>query len=141
MRFIAPLDPLNAHWLLSVEHSSEESIRTRNRAQAIRLSASNFPIKDLSKIFGVCQDTIGIWLTNWERQGFDGLKDAPGKGRKLKIKQSQEEQVLSWVREEPRQLKYALDQFRKTFHEVISSDTLKRLLKKRNFPGSESENH
>jgi len=104
MRFIAPLDSLNAHWL-SVEHSKEESVRTRNRAQAIRLSASQFPIKELSKIYSVRQDTLGIGLTNWERHGFDGLKDAPGKGRTLKIKQFQEEQVLSWVREEPRQLK------------------------------------
>jgi transposase len=64
-----------------------------------------FSIAQLMKIFGVSRKTIYNWLTKWEEQGFLGLYNQKGRGRKSLLSKEQKERAKEWVRQEPKSLK------------------------------------
>lgn len=66
--------------LESLRKTSNQS-RVRDRCHALILSDKGFNIKQLSKVFSVGRDTIGIWLDRWEEFGAEGLEDLPKSGR------------------------------------------------------------
>ena len=66
-----------------VEIWNKDSVQqTKKRAHALLLSDSGENIDTISKIFFVNRNTLSAWLTRWEENGFAGLYDASGRGRR-----------------------------------------------------------
>ncbi len=64
-----------------------------------------FSIPQLMEIFGVSRKTIYNWLSRWEEEGFSGLYNQKGRGRKPLLNKEQKATVKQWVKEEPKNLK------------------------------------
>lgn len=66
-------------------HLNGKTARQRQRAHAVLLSASGYKLDQLADILRADRDTISGWLDAWQKQGLDGLADAPKSGRRRKI--------------------------------------------------------
>ena len=133
-KFVSPLSALTLQWLLLVESSTEESKRTRLRAQAIRLSDAQYDINEISKICHSTRKTVSGWIDEWERHGFDSLIEKPRPGRKPIISEDEHDKVIDIVKENPKQIKAAIGKIEEMLGKTVSVKTLKRIIKK-NFVG------
>ena len=129
MLFVNPLNEIETTSLqLMFKH--HPLYWTRLRAHAVLLSAKKIPLKDMAKIFSVCRQTVSIWLKNWEKDGLCGLIDQPGRGRRKKLSESQEAEVINLVKESPRSLNKVLSEIEENWGVKLSKSTLKRMCKR-----------
>ena len=133
-KFVSPLSALTIKWLSIVEFSNEESKRTKVRAQAIRLSNSNHSVNEISRICQVTRKTVSGWINEWEREGFDSLLERPRPGRKPIFSKDEQDEIIDLVKENPKQIKTAINTIEEKLGKKTSVKTLKRLIKK-NFAG------
>lgn len=129
MRKIRALSQETIKLLKRIE-SSSHSYKARQRALCIRLSYNNYTLKELSKAFNVTYLTIQRWLTRWEDEGFPGLYDRQNGGRKPTFSGKQENQIIAWVKETPKQIKNVLSKIEESWGIVTSKSTIKRILKR-----------
>jgi transposase len=81
------------------------------------------------EIFRVSRKTLYNWFNNWEEQGMVGLYNRPGRGRKPTFNTDQIEQIRTWVQQHPRQLKQVVEKIEAEWGIMISTKTIKRVLK------------
>jgi len=133
-KFVSPIEPLSLNRLSLIEFSDKESrrtkLRTKLRAQAIRLSNSGYSINQISQICLTTQETVSKWIDGWEKYQFDSLIDKLRPGRKPLIPVEKHDEVIDIVKKNPRQLKSAIIEIEEKFGEKISVKTLKRIIKK-----------
>lgn len=91
-------------------------------------------------VCGVGRNAVSRWIDSWRKEGIDSLLEAPKPGRPTIIKESEWREVVDIVKEEIRQLKRAVEKIFKKLGKRISVDTLKRILKKKDFLGDVSGN-
>jgi transposase len=103
---------------------------TRIRAHSVLFSSNGCSLNTLSYTFGICRQTISIWLNSWEKEGLCGLIDKPGRGRHKKILLEKELEVVEIITKFPRSLKTVLQEIHKLWGVKISLSTLKRICKK-----------
>lgn len=140
MRFVQPLNTPEAICLqcMSKEHPLPWA---RVRANTVLLSNKRIALQDIASLHGVCRQTISIWLNNWDAKGIFGLIDKEGRGRNPTLSADQEDEVLEIIKDFPRSLNQALEEIKKRWDIKLSKSTLKKLCKKKDFAGNESENH
>jgi len=131
MRFIRDLSWETQKMLERIYRYSEHH-QTRQRAKCLLLSFQGTAIKELMKIFEVTRKTIYNWFSEWEENKLIGLYNRAGQGRKPKLTEEQEKQVIEWVKEEPKSLKSVQSKVEKEWGIKISKDTIKRIIKKSN---------
>ena len=83
------------------------------------------------KIFKVSYKTMYNWLNRWEYEGMLGLYNKPGIGRKKKFNSAQSAQIRDWVKLQPKQLKQVVQKIKKEWCINISTETIKRIIKKK----------
>ncbi len=113
----------------------------RRKCQCILLSHSGQTPKELSQVFGVSIHSIREWLKRWERQGLEGLKLKPGRGRKPKLNTDQSKHVKTvkaLIENEPKNLLRVTAQIQQELGIDVSKKTLKRFLKNLNTDGNVS---
>ncbi len=71
--------------------------QVRQRAHCILLSSQSYSIAQLIDIFGVSRKTLYNWFNSWDAQGFVGLYNRPGRGRKGTFNPEQIEQIRNWT--------------------------------------------
>jgi transposase len=79
-------------------------------------------------------------LNLWERQGIEGLKLKPGRGRKPKLKTDEKthvETVKTLIENEPKNLNRVTNQIEDKLGIEVSKKTLKRFLKNLNTDGND----
>ena len=135
MKFVKKLSSLEEEWLNQIEQSEFSSRRAIQRSQAIRLSNKGYRIVDLSEIYEVSRDTVSRWLESWNKFGFDSVEDRHRSGRPPILESSEQEQILEWVKESPRQSKTVLNQIQSHFKKGLCAKTLTRFLKKKTTAG------
>jgi transposase len=69
------------HTRLQEIYKTDAQWRTRQRAQAILLSARSYSVNQLADLFEIDRDRISQWLDWWDEYEFDGLADDPRSGR------------------------------------------------------------
>ncbi len=84
MKFIEPIESESKKYLKDLVKNSRV-YRMRIRAHAILLSERKYNIDALADIFDVHRDTVSRWIESWEKNGIEGLKDAPKPGRPRKF--------------------------------------------------------
>lgn len=129
MRFIRDLSWESQKMLERIYRESKHH-QVRQRAKCLLLSFQGATIEELMKIFKVTRKTLYNWLTGWEDKKLIGLYNRRGRGRKPKLIESQQRQVIDWVKEEPKSLKKVQAKINKEWEIKLSKDTIKRLIKK-----------
>jgi transposase len=106
----------------------------RRHCEAILMNASGKSIKEISEHFSLRVHTVGLWLQNWLSFGIDGLKLVKGRGRKLKVADTDTiilDRIESLLEEESQQLNHVLAALEQEFAIIMCKKTLKRLLQKK----------
>ena len=74
--------------------------------------------------------SIRNWFISFEKEGFNGLFDKEGRGRKPKLNSQECEFACTIIEKEPRRIREHLTEIKKQTGKLISKSTLKRILKK-----------
>lgn len=115
--------------------------RTSDRAHMLRLNAQGWNVPAIAKIFHCHEHTVRATIGRWEERGLGGLWEAKGRGAKPKWTESDLDYVIDCIEKEQRtynsvQLAQKLKQEKLV---DLSSDRLRRLLKKKIMFGKEPE--
>ena len=132
MRFIQDVSQETLHLLQRIYNQSRHA-RVRQRAHCILLSVARHTIAQLQVIFCVERLTIYHWLNAWEARGLCGLYDKPGRGRHPKLNAEQQAQIQHWIKLFPKNLKKIAALVQETYDIVVSTQTIKRVLKSLSF--------
>jgi len=81
------------------------------------------------EIFKVGRQTIYNWFSAWEETRLVGLYNRPGRGRKPLFTPEQKAQIKEWVKTNPKNLNWVINQIKETWNITTSKDTIKRILK------------
>lgn len=122
-------------------YSHGKSPLFRRKCHCILLSHSGKTADDLSSFFDVSTHSIREWLKLWEKQGIEGLKLKPGRGRKPKLRISEKahvETVKTLIENEPKNLTRVTAQIKEELGISLSKKTLSRFLKNLNTDGNVS---
>jgi len=120
-------------------HKNGKQHQFRDRCQCLLLSNKGLDTNELSTIFKLSLITIYHWFNRWDLNGIAGLMNRPGQGRKAKLSLDNEQhvKVLEQVAQENYQdVERIRDQLEKKFDLTLSTDTVKRYLKKITFDGA-----
>ena len=112
----------------------------RRKCHCILLNHSGRTVKDLASLFEVSILSIQNWLKQWERQGIEGLKLKPGRGRKPKLnidEKTHVETVKTLIENEPKNLNRVTTQIADQLGVEVSKKTLQRFLKNLNTDGND----
>jgi transposase len=82
------------------------------------------------KIFKVSYKTIYNWYERWESEGMVGLYNKPGRGSKRIFNSEEESKIREWAQQNPKQLKKVLQKVKEEWGIEVSTETIKRILKK-----------
>jgi transposase len=129
MRFIRDLN-YDSEKMLERIYKDSKNFQVRERAQCILLSFHGTTIDELVQIFKVTRKTIYNWLTAWEDRKLIGFYNRAGRGRKKKLPEEREREVIQWIKEEPKNLKKIQAKIQSEWQINLSKDTLKRIAKK-----------
>ena len=105
--------------------------RIRQRAHAILLSFEEMTIIEIANVFQCARNTVTGWLNRWESEGMDGLGDKPRPGAPTKLDEQEQVRAIELLEQSPQSLNTALLALQEETGKTISSDTLKRLAKKK----------
>ena len=105
--------------------------RVRKRAEAIMLSDRGYTIDEIGAITGFHRNTVSRWLDQWAERGVDGILEREGRGRKHRLSEDEERQVMEWVGENPRSANQAVGRIEESLGKTVSPDTVRRLLKRK----------
>lgn len=111
-------------------HENHPCHAPRIRAHAILLSHAKFKLSMISRVHGVCRQTVSTWIQAWETEGICGLLDNPRSGRPRILSEEAESDAVTRIRQSPRSLKKVLAELTENFDLTISLSTLKRACKR-----------
>ena len=112
-------------------HQQSENFRVRNRAHAILLSCSKYPIAEIAVICGVHRNTVSRWIERWHECGLKGLRDVEKEGRPPILTLAEQSKTVEIALLNPRFPHRQLSRIKAETGKTISRYTLKRLIKKR----------
>jgi transposase len=115
--------------LLKRIYKQSKYYQVRQRGHCILLSYQKYKISELREIFKVSRNTIYHWFNNWESCGLVGLYNHPGQGRKKIFKARQQEIIIEWVKETPKNLGLVQAKIHTQWGVTASKDTIKRVIK------------
>jgi len=127
-KFVKPLTPAQREQLRALMKSAAPQ-RTRMRAHAVLLSERRYSLEQIADIYQVDRDRVSQWLEWWEAEQVAGLDDDPRSGRPPKLNESERQEALKIVRQEPRVLKTGLKRIADEIGKLISRESLRTLLK------------
>lgn len=107
--------------------------RTKDRAEALRLSAHGWYVEKIAAYLNWDAETVRQTIHRWQTKGMAGLWDAPGRGAKRRWQESDLAYLEQCLEQEPRT--YNAQQLTKKLKSErqvqLSSDRIRRILKKR----------
>lgn len=130
MFLLRDINPLSLKLLNRIYRESRHH-QVRQRAHFLILASQNINNENLMKIFKVSYKTMYNWLNRWEHEGMLGLYNKPGRGRKETFNSAQSAQIRDWVKLQPKQLKQVVQKIKKEWSVNISTETIKRIIKKK----------
>ena len=130
MFLVRDINPLSLKLLNRIYRESRHH-QVRQRAHFLILVSQNVKNENLLKIFKVSYKTMYNWLSRWEYEGMLGLYNKPGRGRKKTFNSAQSAQIRDWVKLQPKQLKQVVQKIKKEWCINISTETIKRIIKKK----------
>jgi transposase len=126
-KFVKPLTAAQREQLEALMKSAAPQ-RTRMRAHAVLLSERRYSLEQIADIYQVDRDRVSQWLEWWEAEQRAGLDDDPRSGRPPKLTESERQEALTLVLQEPRTIKTGLKRIADAFGKLVSGETLRTLL-------------
>ena len=71
------------------------------RARIVLMRAEGKSAGVVAEALGTSKNTVGLWTRRYASQGIEGLKDAPGRGRRPWLDAGKLEQVITRVTQPP----------------------------------------
>ncbi len=105
----------------------------RQRCQMILLKAEKRTSVEVAEILGCCEVVVNNWLKRYVAEGLNGLETRAGRGRPPILSQPNPahlKKVEAGIKEHPNSVKTVIAGLEKEFGLEMSTDTLKRFLKK-----------
>ena len=130
MFLLRDINPLSLKLLNRIYRESRHH-QVRQRTHFLILVSQGVKNENLRKIFQVSYKTMYNWLNRWEYEGMLGLYNKPGRGRKKTFDSAQSAQIRDWVKLQPKQLKQVVQKIKKEWSVNISTETIKRIIKKK----------
>ncbi len=84
--------------------SRTEEARLVERAQIIRLASESKPVPEIAEAMGVNEKTVRKWLRRFEKQGVQGLIDAPRCGAPSRYTPEVKAQIIAAALTHPREV-------------------------------------
>jgi transposase len=78
---LRPLSADEARVVQRLAHSRTESARAVERARIVWLAHEGRRVPAIARELGVCEATVRTWLTRFDAEGLDGLRDRGRAGR------------------------------------------------------------
>jgi transposase len=128
MKFVC-LEPEQLSELNAMMQNKECDKRYFKRLQSVKLNAKGHSISQISQLLDVHYNSVYNWVTQYEKEGIEGLKDRPISGRPPTLTETDKQQIEEFIRETPQQPKVVLAKIETELGKTISRDTLKRTLK------------
>lgn len=116
--------------------------RTKQRANAIRLSAIGYTIPQIAEVLGCHQQSVHNWIDAFESDGVAGLHDKPRSGRPPKATVDYRNRLVDAIRTNPYDLDYpftvwTLTRIRahmaKELGILLSESRVRQIMKEENF--------
>lgn len=119
--------------LLEISQSNETPKRTKQRAEALRLSNHGWKVAEIAEYFAWHPQTVREVIQRWRERGVEGLYDMPKSGRPRQWQEADLKYIEECLEQDQRvynskQLAEKLWEERKV---NLSSDRLRKLLKKK----------
>lgn len=135
------LSRLEEETLRELQKAQSLPYRTRNRAQMLQLNAQGRNAPEIAQILNCHEHTVRATIKRWQERGLVGLWSASGRGAKPKWTAQDLEYIETCLNEEERtynsiQLAQKLKRERAV---NLSSDRLRRILKKKDIVGKEQD--
>ena len=130
MFLLRDINPLSLKLLNRIYRKSRHH-QVRQRAHFLILVSQNVKNENPIKIFKFSYKTMYNWLNRWENEGMLGLYNKLGRGRKKTFNSAQSAQIRDWVKLQPRQLKQVVQKIKEEWCINISTETIKRIIKKK----------
>ena len=124
-RFITDLSVDDLEFLLGTWRSHKHHI-VRWWAHAIILSSQKVSVPELTKVFGIDDDTARSLLTRWEQHGRDGLEDDFRPGGPPKLDEAGRKLVIDLLHEHTNNPNVVIEQVKKRTGKLISRRSLRR---------------
>jgi transposase len=138
VRFIQNLSPETRSLLQRIYKESQHH-RVRQRAHCILLSYQGVNTTVLMALFSVDRITIYNGFDAWEVHHFAGLYDKKRCGRPPKLTDEEQDTAQHYVEQHPRDIKKVVHLLEQETSKRVSTQTIKRLIKKTAMSGSASK--
>ncbi len=102
----------------------------RQRCLMILLKSEQRTSVEVVGLAGGCEMTVNNWLMRYEREGIEGLRTRPGRGRKAILQAVDLELVKAAVKQSRQRLAVARAELETSLGKEFSPSSLKRFLKK-----------
>jgi transposase len=135
------LSRLEEETLGELQKANSVSYRIRDRAHMLKLNAQGINVPAIAQIFNCHEHTVRATIKRWSKRGLVGLWEAKGRGAKPK-----------WTEEDLEYIETCLEDEQRTYNSVqlarklqgeravnLSSDRLRRILKKKDIVGKEPD--
>lgn len=107
--------------------------RVKDRAEAVRLNNRGWYVEKIADYLGWSLGTVRDTLHRWQRSGIEGLREAEGRGAKVRWQEADMVYLEDCLRQDERT--YNSQQLAKKLAEArevnLSADQVRRILKKR----------
>jgi len=100
------------------------------RCHSVLLKAEGYTSKQVAALTDMCHISVNSWLARYKKEGIEGLKTKPGRGRKPILDTTEDKQaVLSLVKENRQRLSAAKAAWEAENDKTLSTATFRRFLK------------
>lgn len=108
------------------------SPRIRRKAGVILLSFRKYPVDEIAELYEIQRNTVSKYINAWEKHSRKGLQDIHKTGRPAKLKGSDIESAKKIIEKSPQFPRKIIAEISRKTGIMISSQTLRRLVKKLN---------
>lgn len=108
------------------------------RCHIILMKTKGKSSDEIAQIFDITDQTVNNWVKRYRKEGIDGLRTKPGRGRPSTFRPSDEKLVKAIVKTERQRLSKAKEILESELDKEFSLQTLKRFLKNLSADGNES---
>ena len=84
----------NEHHLQLKQLLTEAKGSFYTRIKGILFSSEQYSIDEISEILSVHRNTVSNWIDSFEKEGIEGLKIKPGRGRNYILTESEQKKRL-----------------------------------------------
>jgi transposase len=134
-KFVKTLSDKDYRKLLE-NYQTATNFRVRNRSQAILLSFQKYSVDEIAQICRNHRTTICIWIDKWN--AHQKLEDQERSGRPPILNLEEQAKAVEIGLQNPKFPHRQLGEIERATGKEISSETLKRMLKKKTICGNES---